>query len=419
MRVALYGPYGWGNLGDAAIQESMLANVRRRRPDARFVGISLNPTNTTAIHGIEALPITRHWSPPPVDRVPDSPAAAPAPEAAPHGAGWRDAMPVRLLRALLRPVRPFVEELRFCLGNLRHLQEIDLLVISGGGQISDDWGGPMDHPWSMFTWALCARIAGTPVAIVSVGAGPIDAAWSRRFFLMALRLASWRSVRDEESLQYLRRSGCTLPVEVYPDLAFGLPAPAPTGSGPEHPVVGISPMAWCHPDPGLWPEQDGARYERLMELLTRFTRETVDRGHAVRLFTNQIRNDRRAFDDLVARAALDETPATRDLDHLLERIAGADLVVTSRLHGVILSFLQGKPVIALSYESKIDAVMRQFGQWHFRLDIEEFTGEELRSRCDEILQLREELSARIAAVAARHRQKLDEQYDRLFGEAPA
>ena len=36
--------------------------------------------------------------------------------------------PVRLLRALLRPVRPLLDELRFCAGNVGHLRAMDLLV---------------------------------------------------------------------------------------------------------------------------------------------------------------------------------------------------------------------------------------------------------------------------------------------------
>lgn len=44
-RIALLTPYNGGNLGDAAIQDAMIANLRSRLPDAQFSGICLNCDN--------------------------------------------------------------------------------------------------------------------------------------------------------------------------------------------------------------------------------------------------------------------------------------------------------------------------------------------------------------------------------------
>ena len=54
--IAILGPFGWGNLGDAAIQDSVIAQVSARRTDVRIVrivGVSLVPADTRARHGIE------------------------------------------------------------------------------------------------------------------------------------------------------------------------------------------------------------------------------------------------------------------------------------------------------------------------------------------------------------------------------
>ena len=44
-RIALLNPYTGSNLGDAAIQDAMIANIGIRLPDAQFFGISLNCDN--------------------------------------------------------------------------------------------------------------------------------------------------------------------------------------------------------------------------------------------------------------------------------------------------------------------------------------------------------------------------------------
>jgi polysaccharide pyruvyl transferase WcaK-like protein len=176
-------------------------------------------------------------------------------------------------------------------------------------------------------------------------------------------------------------------------------------------------MSYFHPTPGAWPEQDGSRYQRLVETLADFTLSLRDSGHRVSLLSNQIRNDRLAFDDVLERVGGGTVAATptRDLPHLIEQIAGVDLVVTSRLHGVILSFLQSRPVIALSYESKIDAVMRQFGQEDLRLDIDDASTDDLRDAFTGLASGYDHVRERIAEVARSHRARLDEQFDRLFG----
>ena len=50
-RVALVTPYDGGNLGDAAIQDSMISNLRLRMPDVQFLGITLNGDNFVTQHG--------------------------------------------------------------------------------------------------------------------------------------------------------------------------------------------------------------------------------------------------------------------------------------------------------------------------------------------------------------------------------
>jgi hypothetical protein len=56
-RIALLTPYNGGNLGDAAIQDSLIANIRLRLPAAQFSGICLNCDNFLERHGTDAFPM--------------------------------------------------------------------------------------------------------------------------------------------------------------------------------------------------------------------------------------------------------------------------------------------------------------------------------------------------------------------------
>ncbi len=437
-RIALYGPFGWGNLGDASIQEAMMHNVRLRLRTVEFLGISLNPDNTEAIHGIPSIPILRTWTSRSQRSTQQGPSRA-TPPVAGAGAGIKARLAgIHVLRPILRtlkrwaePAREFLREVRFLARSVSILRRVDVFVVSGGGQISDDWGGPWDHPYSLLKWMLCARLAKARVYVVSVGAGPIRRPLSGFLFRAALRLAHYRSYRDSGSLALVAPFGFTRRDDVYPDLAFSLPTGlAPPGTDPGHRplVIGLSPMAYCYPKAGPWPEQDRARYVRYLGVLSQITASLLAAGDSVSILLSQIRNDRYALDDL-ARALATQAPdassarlrvePTESLPHLLAQIAHTDLVITSRLHGVILSYLLHKPVIALSYDPKIRAVMEQFGQTAYCLDLESATAELLGTRMASLRSERGAVTDRIGETLAEHRSQLQQQYDRLFGPRAA
>src|SRR5208283_5702806 len=55
-RIGLLSPTS-GNLGNAAMQAAMIANLRKRITGVEFLGVTLNPEETRRRHGIEAFPL--------------------------------------------------------------------------------------------------------------------------------------------------------------------------------------------------------------------------------------------------------------------------------------------------------------------------------------------------------------------------
>jgi polysaccharide pyruvyl transferase WcaK-like protein len=161
------------------------------------------------------------------------------------------------------------------------------------------------------------------------------------------------------------------------DIALGLPLPQSVTAIPvEERVVGVVPIVYGHAH--HWPTVNVAVYERYVGELAKTIVRLREEGWTVRLFTsNSV--DRVALDDVLARLE----PAVREsaglqvkesasLEALLGCLRSCHAVIASRLHAVILAHRLACPVVALSFDRKVDAQMRQVGHQRFCLDIHEF-----------------------------------------------
>ena len=137
-RIALLTPYTGGNLGDAAIQDAVIANLRLRLPGAKFSGISLNCDNFVERHGIDGFPLcgssTRFYGMC-VGRVAGQPGFV---ESSREGLKEQGKIKETLKRIpvlgwFLKTVYACGRELRHSLQGYRFLRMQDLVIVSGGG----------------------------------------------------------------------------------------------------------------------------------------------------------------------------------------------------------------------------------------------------------------------------------------------
>jgi polysaccharide pyruvyl transferase WcaK-like protein len=106
--------------------------------------------------------------------------------------------------------------------------------------------------------------------------------------------------------------------------------------------------------------------------------------------------------------------AEQSPDTLLEGISDADLTIASRLHGVILSHLNTTPVLALSFDSKVDAHMNAMDQQDYCLSIDHLELEMLIARFNALNRARKRERDRLRSAALRFRRELELQYDRIL-----
>src|SRR5262249_22888870 len=209
-KVAIFGHFGRGNLGDEATLTTVLLNVRRRQPDSKICAFTMNPADTESRHKIQAFPIRRLVQPGrPVESYLEDSLGNQASECRRTGIAarlkqWLMAIPV--LGMILRGLRNTVyyvcvvaAEMAFLLRSSKRLRGFDLFIVAGGGQLGDYFEGIWGYPFTILKWSWMANLRGAKVVFLSVGAGPINSWLSKRFFRQSLSLSTYRSFRDEHS----------------------------------------------------------------------------------------------------------------------------------------------------------------------------------------------------------------------------
>jgi polysaccharide pyruvyl transferase WcaK-like protein len=446
-RIALITPYTGGNYGDGAIQDAMIANMRSRFPSAQFSGISLSCDNFAERHGAEAFPLcatgtalygmvggTSQRTSRPIEN-----------SNRPQTTNLIDRWSRRLRNALgktpavglcLRKARLWTvvvrREIIHSLNGYRFLRLHDLVVVSGGGQLDEEWGGPWGHPFALFKWAVLARIARVPFVFAGVGACRVTSITSRFFLSVALRAASYRSYRDKNSRTIaagLFHRAARDPV--VPDLAFSQPT---SGQKPSHcireiagrrTIFALSPIAYAKP--GSWPFEDPVLYSRYLEQMARVISQLIERDGFLVMVWSAIGDrqvipeiiehlDSRTRNRLSQQLHVPEIASWRDLVDVLYEV---DFLIASRLHSTILGFVAHRPTVAISFDPKVDWLMDDLGQADFLLQIRDFEAGDVINALDRLEARKQSVMDGIRAYRQRAIPQITMQYDAIAGLAKA
>ncbi len=420
-RIALLTPYTGGNLGDAAIQDAAIINLRLRLPGAQFAGITLNSRNFMDRHGTAAFPLVAAGVP--FFRMETEPVAGAA-DLTRHGVlpgmvrKAFGALPgSRVMKQYLKRIGSWAKVIRseflHSVKGYRFLRTQDLLLVSGGGQLDEEYGGAWGLPFALFKWTVLARMGGVPCAMASVGAGRIASPASRRFISVALRICCYRSYRETKSRAIVANLfPRTMKDSVVPDLAFSLPPDSepPTSAGKiramarGRTVIALSPMAYAKPV--NWPTPDLALYDRYVLQMAQVLSCLARRGYFIVVVCSSVGDDETVIPDIVGR--LDEEirrglreqihfPKIKTWRELVAVLLDADCLIASRLHGAILGFVAHIPAVAISVDPKVDWVMEDLQQSDYLLHIRDFTAEDVLDAIDRIMKDRDTVVKRIAS----------------------
>jgi polysaccharide pyruvyl transferase CsaB len=307
--VVVSGYYGFDNLGDEAILEELVSELKKLVHPDEIVVLSNNPDKTASLYGVQAL-----------DR-------------------WR-------LPALLS-----------VLGRAR-------LFISGGGGLLQDATGPR----SVFFYGgqiLAARLAGVPVLVYAQGIGPLKRPTSKIMAACALKLANQVTVRDQGSLHMAESWGASpeltadpvwsLSASALPDSFKLLPGEANLTSKIQ--LVGVSlrrhPLINSHH----------------LSLLARIFQKGFAASTTFVMLPFQKTEDSEVLAKLIeecnklnVQACMLKAEEIVKPSQWLKLMESFDLIVGMRLHALLMAIKAGKPIIGLPYDPKVTILCETFQQ---------------------------------------------------------
>ncbi|STZ60667.1 polysaccharide pyruvyl transferase family protein [Mycolicibacterium tokaiense] len=254
---------------------------------------------------------------------------------------------------------------------LRNLLRCNVIVFGGGNILKELYGSVGRWRYSTLAMVLAlvllGRLAGKPVLMANVGIGPVDSVLGRLFVRVILRLVWVISVRDEGSLRAALSLGCSEhKVRLVPDAvwvrnpgSFHVSHVSPVTRDPHRPLrIALN----LNKDVDVADEWE-LFLDRLVQALN-----LVAQAHRVEFHALPMQCAFKSGTDLdVLQAVLARLHAPvcihapDDHHEVASIISDCDLVVSERLHAIVMSVVLGRPVVALPYDIKVRHLVTQLG----------------------------------------------------------
>jgi len=356
MKIFLIGWFGAGNIGDEAILISELLFLRDQISNVEFYILSFNPGRTRQL-------------------------TANIPEVS---------------KILRMGSKRDVFRSDF-LGIFKAFREVDVVMIGGGGIFQDIYN---HYPIPFFTaMALLARLNRKRLVLYCVGIGPIRSFVGKKLCRFAVNSADIICVRDAGSKDLLKSLGVNRPIHISADPVFML---GPVRNENVEKVIKLHHLDSNGPAIGVsvqdllfWRDASKRILAKALDTLS------AEKGAMIVFLPfgaykdGWLNRDKSSPVDMVAskkfaalmrgRCSIIDDELTPQ--ELLGVIGKLDLVISMRLHGLIMGLNAGVPVIALTYEeeTKIKNLMERLNQGNNLFNVNALSYQELLDRIEGLL----------------------------------
>jgi polysaccharide pyruvyl transferase CsaB len=279
------------------------------------------------------------------------------------------------------------------------------LLISGGGSLLQDVTSRKSILYYLAIMWL-ALITGKKVFIYSQGIGPINSGFNRRLTAWTLKKAAGVVVRDEASKDFL--VGIGLPydrviVTADPvlrikkaDLSVGMRILENEGlrRDPLKPLVGLA------------IREPKIKSEFVDELCVSIRRLREEFGAQVVLIPFHFSEDVPVIQEIENRLTGEVTAVKNKYltEEMLSIIGNMDILTGVRLHSLIYAAVMNVPMIAVSYDPKVNAFMHSLGMKALSLDIDFNSDDyldEFRKTVNNAPQIKEKIERSIVGLVAK------------------
>lgn len=250
---------------------------------------------------------------------------------------------------------------------LRCMKKTDVLISGGGGLLQDRTSTL--SLWYYLGIIYLARIFGVSVYVLGQGIGPIDKRYNEYLLAKTVTMIEGFLVRDKRSVELLNSFGRNKEIIKGSDLAFLLSRNEESSRN-------------CLPHPDREIVAAALRDDvRGRTDVVRAVSSGLDMLHqnyevSIILFSSHSPADRQINADL--QSSTDAPCNIIDVGHLsptqlVKMIKDVDVMIAGRLHTLIFSFMSGVPVQGISYDPKMDSLIKEvnelgelveFSLWH-------------------------------------------------------
>lgn len=355
-QIVLSGYYGFDNIGDEAVLFSIVSLLKKEIPDAKIVVLSNNPEKTKATYDVESI---NRWD----------------------------------MKAVVKVIK-----------------QSDLLI-SGGGSLLQDVTSSKTIPYYLAIVKI-AQFYKKKVVFYSQGIGPVNKNFSKTLMKMIVNKVDGIYVREPASKALLEEIGIKKPVEVSIDPVIGINLgreSSNTSVEVKKPAVGVYIRPW----------QDEAHDEHLLQAMLPGLSELIAQGYKLYFIPMHYDQDRGIAETLKEKLMekgraegknLAETMEVVDkmlsIEEVLDYTANFDMVVGMRLHSLIMAAAEKVPMVALSYDPKVTAFMKEIEQSQYCMDSNKVTAEEFKENLNRLLINKEKQKEQLVQVFEAKKDKI-------------
>ncbi|MGM7683415.1 polysaccharide pyruvyl transferase family protein [Cytobacillus sp. Hm23] len=246
--------------------------------------------------------------------------------------------------------------------NRKVMKGLDVVIIGGGGILMDLY--KREAP--LFgTYGLLGRFYGAKVIVYGCGVGPLNTSIGRLFIRLLTRAADSVSVRDPQSKELLRKIGVKKDIDVIGDPAFSITPERTHKSSEKVKKIGVTSLPYYNLK--YWPEANDEKYEMYVNGMAQNLDALIkEKGVDITFFSTKFPQDVWMTQEIYNRMKYKDHATVID-EHLqphqlINICAEQDVVIGTRLHSIIFSYLVETPSIGVAYHHKVEHFMKMIDQ---------------------------------------------------------